>query len=114
MHTFSGNYYNSIEVRCMLKRKFMNDLLEWKNTQSTSKTKQCLLVKGARQVGKSTLIEEFGRTYYDNFISVDFRKEKELRTIFDDSFDIKFSDWKIQFIAPRHTIHTRQNITVIR
>lgn len=93
----------------MLKRKFMNDLLEWKNTQSTSKTKQCLLVKGARQVGKSTLIEEFGRTYYDNFISIDFRKEKEFRTIFDDSFDInsligKFSLLRpgIQFIPAKH------------
>ena len=84
----------------MLKRKFMNDLLEWKNTQSTSKTKQCLLVKGARQVGKSTLIEEFGRTYYDNFISVDFRKEKELRTIFDDSFDINSLIGKFSLLRP--------------
>ena len=37
----------------MLKRKILNDLINWKNT----KNKECLLVKGARQVGKTYIIE---------------------------------------------------------
>ena len=41
----------------MLKRKIYNTLLEWKNTKS----RECLLVKGARQVGKTFIIEQFGR-----------------------------------------------------
>ena len=41
----------------MLKRKIYDELLAWKN----NKKNECLLVKGARQVGKSFIIEEFGR-----------------------------------------------------
>ena len=52
----------------MLKRKILNDLINWKNT----KDKECLLVKGARQVGKTYIIEEFGKNYYDNYVYLNF------------------------------------------
>lgn len=41
----------------MLKRKAYQKLLEWKNTHKNN----CLMVKGARQVGKTYLIREFGK-----------------------------------------------------
>lgn len=87
-------------VIIMLKRKFMNNLLDWKKSQDSNKAKQCLLVKGARQVGKSTIIEEFGKTNYENFISLDFRKEKELGSIFDGSFDVNSLIGKISLLRP--------------
>ena len=54
----------------MLYRKRMNDLISWKNNESTA-----LLLKGARQVGKTRLIEEFIRNKFDNFIEIDFTKD---------------------------------------
>jgi predicted AAA+ superfamily ATPase len=52
----------------MLKRKMMQTLLDWKEDRS----KNCLLVKGARQTGKTYLIEQFAREQYENFIEINF------------------------------------------
>jgi len=41
----------------MLQRKILNDLIDWKKR----KKNECLLVKGARQVGKTFIIDKFGR-----------------------------------------------------
>ena len=84
----------------MLKRKFMNTLIEWKKEQSSSENKQCLVVKGARQVGKSTIIEAFGKENYKSFISLDFRQEAELKDIFDGNYDIDSLIGKISLIKP--------------
>lgn len=52
----------------MLKRHAYDQLLDWKNR----KTKQGLLVTGARQVGKTTLIEQFGADHYEHVAEVNF------------------------------------------
>jgi predicted AAA+ superfamily ATPase len=71
-------------VRCiqeaiiMLKRKFIDTLIEWKNNHNT----ECLLVKGARQVGKTFIIREFGRQNYKNVGELNFFTNEEHREIF--------------------------------
>ncbi len=65
----------------MLKRKIMDDLIKWKANHK----KECLLVKGARQIGKTFIIEEFGRHYYKSYIYINFFKEPEQKKIFDGS-----------------------------
>lgn len=62
----------------MLKRKIYQKLLEWRET----KKNKCLLVKGARQVGKSYIIREFGKSY-ESFIEINFYENPESKTIFD-------------------------------
>ena len=52
-----------------IKRKAYQELLEWKNRVDTSKA---ILVKGARRVGKSYLVEEFARNEYRSYIMIDF------------------------------------------
>ena len=52
----------------MLKRKAYQKLLEWKERQS----KKCLMIKGARQVGKTYLVREFGKNEYESFIEINF------------------------------------------
>lgn len=54
----------------MLKRKIYNELNVWKNT----KDKNALLVQGARQVGKTTTIRDFGKKHYRNFVEINFEK----------------------------------------
>ena len=63
----------------MLKRKIYQTLLDWKNT----KHNECLLIKGARQVGKSFIIREFGRENYKSFIELNFYQHPEYMSIFD-------------------------------
>ena len=63
----------------MLKRKMYDTLLAWKNEDK----KECLLVKGARQVGKTYLIREFAKNEYESFVEINFHEQKSLRVIFD-------------------------------
>ena len=65
----------------MLKRKIFDTLKAWKSTHGA----ECLLVNGARQVGKSFAIEAFGNSDYESFIKIDFIKQPELKFIFEDS-----------------------------
>ena len=48
----------------MLERKILNDLIKWKNDPN----KGALIVKGARQVGKTFIIDKFARENYENYI----------------------------------------------
>ncbi len=53
----------------MFKRKIYNDMLAWKKeSQGTS----ALLIEGARRIGKSTVVEEFARNEYKEYILIDF------------------------------------------
>ena len=63
----------------MLRRKMYDTLLAWKKEHG----RECLLVKGARQVGKSYLIREFGKAEYDSLIEINFHEQKSLKVIFD-------------------------------
>ena len=67
----------------MLRRKIYDSFLEWKKMRRDQQFKKCLLVKGARQVGKSFIIREFGKNEYKSFVSIDFFRQPALKTIFD-------------------------------
>ena len=67
----------------MLKRKAYDKLKEWK----TQHKNNCLMVKGARQVGKTYLIREFGKSEYENFVEINFIKNQELKQIFNGALD---------------------------
>ena len=67
----------------MLKRKIYTQLLEWKKSRREEGIKKCLLVKGARQVGKSFIVREFGEHEYKSFINIDFFRQPGLKGIFD-------------------------------
>lgn len=54
----------------MLQRNFSTFLLEWKN----KKINECLLVNGARQIGKTFIINQFGKEHYENYIYINFLK----------------------------------------
>lgn len=63
----------------MLKRKFYEELLAWKD----KKKKLALLVDGARQIGKTTIIREFGEKFYgNNFIEINFLTTPSAKEIF--------------------------------
>lgn len=67
----------------MLKRKIYDDLLEWKN----KKSRECLLVQGARQIGKTFIIEEFGKRQYKSYVYLNFYQNPEHKRIFEGSLE---------------------------
>jgi hypothetical protein len=67
----------------MLKRKFYGKMLEWK----AKKGKKPLFVRGAGQVGKTFIIERFGKSEYASYIYLNFLENPEWRRIFDDALD---------------------------
>ena len=71
------------ENSVMLKRKAYDRLLEWKNQDN----KKALCIVGARQVGKTTLIREFARENYENFIEINFYEEPDAVKIFSGNLD---------------------------
>ncbi|MDR0524097.1 MAG: AAA family ATPase [Candidatus Methanoplasma sp.] len=67
----------------MLKRKMMSELLKWKDNPE----KKCLLIKGARQVGKTYIVNEFAKTY-PHYIYINFEISPRLKRIFEGDLDI--------------------------
>lgn len=64
-----------------MKRKIMSDLIEWKN----SKNRKPLILKGARQVGKTYILKEFGNKYYNNVAYFNFDHDNGLYSLFENS-----------------------------
>ena len=62
-----------------LKRKIMDALVEWKAT----KRKECLLLKGARQVGKTFIVREFAKRNYENMVEINFLTHPMFKAVFE-------------------------------
>ena len=66
-----------------MKRLIDNSLIEWKNSHD----RKPLLLFGARQVGKTYALKQFGKTCFDNYVHIDFSKNSSASSIFDGSLD---------------------------
>ena len=64
----------------MINRKIERELVAWHVAQSN----EAVLIDGARQVGKTFIVREFGKRHFDNIIELNFLKNKHLRDIFKD------------------------------
>ena len=67
----------------MLQRKIYQFLLNWKAT----KNRECLLIKGARQIGKTYIVQQFGSAEYQSFIEINFVRYPSLKQIFEGDLD---------------------------
>ena len=67
-----------------MKRYAIERLIEWK----TSKKRKPLILRGARQVGKTWLMKEFGATHFENIAYIDFDNNERMRILFDGDYDI--------------------------
>ena len=68
----------------LLKRKIDAYLATWKGNPD----RKPLIVKGARQIGKTRSIEQFARKNYKNVILINFVEQKRYKAIFDDGFEV--------------------------
>lgn len=61
-----------------MERKMLEKLLSWKENRN----KKPLIVKGARQVGKTYLIRSFAKIHYENFVEINFERQAEFVNLF--------------------------------
>ena len=80
----------------MLQRKIQKDLTDWK----TSAHKKCLVVQGARQVGKTFAIREFGRNCYEEMLEINFKETPSDMQIFSEDLNVDGMLMSLRFRHP--------------
>ena len=80
----------------MLRRKITKTLIDWKNDEN----KQCLLIRGARQVGKTFIIEQFCKENYESYIYINFELSPTLKDIFNGDLDAGTLIMKLEVTFP--------------
>ena len=95
----------------MMKRKIYQQLVEWKEQRQGE---VALLIEGARRIGKSYIVEEFGRNEYDSYLLVDFNKAPQM---VHEWFDLYLEDLDTLFLyLSQHyhvKLHERRSLIIL-
>ncbi len=88
-----------------VERLLMQQLIHWKN----KRTRKPLIIRGARQVGKTWLMKEFGKRYFEQTVYISFDNNERMKNVFEADFDLPriLSSLKIesgQQIEPEKTL----------
>jgi len=87
-----------------MNRDFYKTLIEWKDTVD----RRPLLVRGARQTGKTYIVSEFGKSEFDHFVYINFERNPEFKEIFNtlipDEIKEKISLFTSQRVIPGKTL----------
>lgn len=65
----------------MFKRKILDEINKWKNSLSIKK--RALVIKGLRQIGKTTVVLNYCKKNYENLVYINFMENKSIKKIFD-------------------------------
>lgn len=68
-----------------MEREIYKDLLEWKNSQS----RKPLMLFGARQVGKTYILKEFGKNEFENMVYINCYRNRVIEQLFSSTIDVK-------------------------
>lgn len=68
-----------------MERLIISQLERWKN----KKNRKPLIIKGARQVGKTWIMKEFGKRYFKNTVYISFDNNEHMKNVFEADYDIK-------------------------
>ena len=88
-----------------MKRKFYKILIEWKNKNINTP----LMVVGARQIGKTYIIDEFCKNEFEDYIYINLMEKQSITKIFEEDSDFETKVKKIELelnkkIIPEKTI----------
>ena len=84
-------------------------MLRWKREKGG---KTALLIKGARRVGKTTIVKEFAQREYDSYIFIDFSNvSKNISSLFDDMSDLNYFFLHLQ-TETGVVLHKRRSVIV--
>ncbi len=83
--------------------------MDWKN-ESNGNT--ALLIEGARRIGKSTVVEEFGKNEYESYILIDFATaSKTVKELFEDISDLNYLFLQLQ-LQYKVDLHERNSLII--
>ncbi len=68
-----------------MERLAMEKLVQWRNKQN----RKPLIIRGARQVGKTWIMKEFGKTYFEKVAYINFDHNERMMSVFQGDFDIE-------------------------
>jgi predicted AAA+ superfamily ATPase len=85
LHFYKGKMQFCIPTQAMMKRTLYTELLQWKNAPS----RKPLILQGARQVGKTWLMKEFGKNEFAQVVYLNFESSTRLQSLFLNDFDIE-------------------------
>ena len=91
-----------------MNRRMMQSLIDWKD----SANRKPLLFQGARQVGKTWLLEEFGRTHFRHTAYINFDQSSSAQRIFDGDFDLTMLLTRLQ-LACGQPIHPESTLLIL-
>ncbi len=95
----------------IFKRKIFDKLLKWKNESNGEKA---LLIEGARRIGKSTIVEEFGKKEYKSYLLIDFN---DVSSVVTDAFEKYMSDLDSFFLILSTeygvTLYPRESLIIL-
>ena len=93
---FCDNILAEVSIMALLKRKIDMYLANWKSNPDHLP----LIVKGARQIGKTSSIENFALNNYNSIVGINFALQKQYKSVFDDGFDVDTILKNISLINP--------------
>lgn len=90
----------------MLRRKIYSKLLDWKN----SRDKKCLVVQGARQIGKTYAIREFAKDNYSEILEINFKETPSAKEIFSEDLTVQKMLLAIRFRYPEKKLQPENTL----
>ena len=93
----------------MLKRKIIKNLVEWKENHQNN----CLLLIGARQVGKTYILKTFANQYYEKVIYINFIENASYIDIFNGNLDTETIIKKMSLVVPNSLIIPGKTIIIL-
>ena len=89
----------------MLKRKIIFKIEEWTKT----KNRKCLVIQGARQVGKTFAVEHFAQNHYKELIEINFKQTPSATEIYSGDLSVENMVMALRFRFPNRKNHSGKN-----
>ena len=90
----------------LMERKFTKKLVDWKNQAK----KKCLVVQGARQIGKTYTIREFGAENYNEVIEINFKETPSAKEMFSGDISVDTMLTALRFRYPEKKILPKNSL----
>ncbi len=84
----------------MLRRDIIDELKKWKDDSK----RKCLVIRGARQVGKTYAVQRFGKEEYESFVEINFLENPSMKKIFSGDLDSKTIRTNISLYIPESRV----------
>ncbi len=84
----------------MLKRKAIGFIENWAKT----KNRKCLVIQGARQIGKTYVVERFAENNYEEFVEVNFKETPSISEVFSGDLTVEKMVMSLRFRFPEKKI----------